>query len=33
MLIDLLVLENNIWEASLMYLKVEKQFKEDPLGH
>ena len=30
---DLLVLENNIWEASLMYLKVEKQFKEDPLGH
>ena len=26
-------MENKIWEASLLYLKVEKQFKEDPLGH
>ena len=33
LLADLFVLENKIWEASLLYLKVEKQFKEDPLGH
>ena len=32
-LADFLVLENNIWEASLMYLQIEKQFKNDPLGH
>ena len=30
---DLLVLENNIWEASLKYMQIEKQFKNDPLGH
>ena len=32
-LADFLVLENNIWEASLMYLQIEKQFKNDPIGH
>ena len=26
-------LENNIWEASLMYMQIEKEFKNDPLGH
>ena len=30
---DLLVLENNIWEASLKYMQIENQFKNDPLGH
>ena len=30
---DFLVLEGNIWEASLMYMQVEKQFKNDPIGH
>ena len=32
-LADVLVLENNIWEASLMYMQIEKMFKNDPLGH
>ena len=32
-LADFLVLENNIWEASLMYIQIEKQFKNDPIGH
>tara|TARA_B110000977_G_scaffold164088_1_gene210359 strand:- start:8992 stop:10872 length:1881 start_codon:yes stop_codon:yes gene_type:complete len=32
-LADILVLEDNIWEASLMYLQIEKQFKDDQLGH
>ena len=30
---DIIVLENNIWEASLMYMQIEKEFKNDPLGH
>jgi tetratricopeptide (TPR) repeat protein len=30
---DILVLEDNIWEASLKYLQIEKQFKDDQLGH
>ena len=30
---DLLVLDNNVWEASLKYMQIEKQFKNDPLGH
>ena len=32
-LADIIVLENNIWEASLMYMQIEKEFKNDPLGH
>ena len=32
-LADILVLEDNIWEASLMYLQIEKKFKDDQLGH
>lgn len=32
-LADFLMLENNIWEASLKYMQIEKQFKNDPLGH
>jgi len=32
-LADILVLEDNIWEASLKYLQIEKQFKDDQLGH
>lgn len=32
-LADILVLQNNIWEASLLYLKIEKQFSDDPIGH
>lgn len=32
-LADIIVLENNIWEASLIYMQIEKEFKNDPLGH
>ena len=32
-LADIIVLENNIWEASLMYMQIEKEFKNDALGH
>ena len=32
-LADIIILENNIWEASLMYMQIEKEFKNDPLGH
>ncbi len=32
-LADIIVLEKNIWEASLMYMQIEKEFKNDPLGH
>jgi len=32
-LANILVLEDNIWEASLIYLQIEKQFKDDQLGH
>ena len=32
-LADILVLQDNIWEASLLYLKLEKQFSNDPIGH
>ena len=32
-LADINVLDNNIWEASLMYMQIEKEFKNDPLGH
>lgn len=30
---DILVLEGDIWEASLLYSQVELDFKEDQLGH
>lgn len=29
---DILVMKNDIWEASLLYSQVEKAFKYDPLG-
>lgn len=32
-LADLFVFSGDIWEASLLYMQVEKEFKEDPLGH
>jgi len=32
-LADILLLEGDIWEASLLYSQVELKFKEDPLGH
>ncbi len=32
-LADLTVLSGDIWEASLLYMQVEKDFKEDILGH
>ena len=30
---DLLLLDGNIWEASLLYSQVELDFKEDLMGH
>lgn len=33
LLADILVLENDIWEASLYYMQVEEDFKQDRLGH
>ena len=32
-LADNLILDGDIWEASLLYSQVELDFKEDPLGH
>lgn len=32
-LADVLVIKNNVWDASLYYMQVEKDFKEDPIGH
>ena len=32
-LADILLFQNNIWEASLLYSQVELDFKEDVLGH
>ena len=32
-LADILVYEDNIWEASLMYKQIEKEFKSDAIGH
>jgi tetratricopeptide (TPR) repeat protein len=32
-LADYYVAQNNVWEASLLYIQVEKTFKEDVLGH
>jgi tetratricopeptide (TPR) repeat protein len=30
---DVKVLSGDIWDASLLYMQVEKDFKEDPIGH
>lgn len=30
---DFYVMQNNVWEASLLYIQVDKTFKEDILGH
>lgn len=30
---DLLLIKNKVWEASLLYMQVEKQFKHDVIGH
>jgi tetratricopeptide (TPR) repeat protein len=32
-LADIYMLKNDIWEASLLYLQVDKDFKNDVLGH
>lgn len=32
-LADYYLMQNNIWEATLLYSQVDKAFKEDPLGH
>lgn len=32
-LADVLVLENDIWQASLYYMQVDKSFKFEPIGH
>lgn len=32
LLADIMVLRNNIWDASLLYMQVEKKFKFEPLG-
>ena len=32
-LADVLVLHGDVWEASLLYMQIEKAFKEDVLGH
>ncbi len=33
LLADILVLLDDVWDASLLYMQVEKQFKEEPIGH
>lgn len=32
LLADVMVLRNNVWDASLLYMQVEKQFKYEPIG-
>ena len=32
-LADILVLQDHIWEASLLYMKLEKKFSNDAIGH
>ena len=32
LLADVMVLQNNVWDASLFYMQVEKQFKYEPIG-
>ena len=33
LLADVDVLSNDIWDASLLYMQVENEFKYDPIGH
>jgi tetratricopeptide (TPR) repeat protein len=32
-LADILTMEGDVWEATLLYQQVDKAFKEEPLGH
>ena len=32
-LADILLLQGKVWDASLLFMQVEKEFKEDPIGH
>lgn len=32
LLADVMVLRNNVWDASLLYMQVEKKFKYEPIG-
>ena len=32
LLADIMVLRNNVWDASLLYMQVEKKFKYEPIG-
>lgn len=32
-LADILTMEGDVWEATLLYQQVDKSFKEEPLGH
>lgn len=32
-LADILVLKGDIWEASLLYMQIDKEFKFEPIGH
>ena len=32
-LADILVIKGDIWDASLLYMQVDKGFKHDPIGH
>lgn len=32
LLADVMILRNNVWDASLLYMQVEKQFKYEPIG-
>lgn len=32
-LADILVIKGDIWDASLLYMQVDKAFKHDPIGH
>ena len=32
-LADILLLKGDVWDASLLFMQVEKEFKEDPIGY
>ena len=32
-LADILVLKGDIWEASLLFMQIDKDFKFEPIGH
>ena len=32
-LADILVIKGDVWDASLLYMQVDKNFKHDPIGH